>query len=145
MPRQYLCGACSSGHPENCSGWCGVPEPEIRLGPIQPHVWKELKELGCFVDPWPQQSKPTALYRIVNIKTFQSYFGISVDPARRWKTHRKRARQGQTSRLYNSMREHGIEFFAYSVVKVFPSHAQAQCAEWNLIEYGLAELNMGKR
>jgi hypothetical protein len=75
---------------------------------------------------------------------FTCYFGISVDPVRRWKTHRKRARQGHKSKLYSLMREHGAERFLFKVVCWFTSPELARQAELNVISYGLAGLNEGK-
>lgn len=51
MSNVLLCGACAAGRPEDCSGWCGV-EASTWVGPVQPHVWEELREIGCDVDPW---------------------------------------------------------------------------------------------
>jgi predicted GIY-YIG superfamily endonuclease len=88
--------------------------------------------------------KRCALYRIVNLRNAQTYFGTSVDPSRRWKTHRKRARQGHGAKLYESIRLHGASYHAFAVVKWFDSIEQARSAERFLIELGLAELNMGR-
>jgi hypothetical protein len=88
--------------------------------------------------------KPCALYRVISQDTYESYFGISVDPVRRWKTHRKRARQGHKSKLYSLMREHGADRFLFQVVRWFPSPELARQAELNVIDYGLAGLNEGK-
>jgi hypothetical protein len=88
--------------------------------------------------------KPCALYRIVLLDTCASYFGISVDPVRRWKTHRKRARQGHTSKLYELIRQYGAERFGFQVLCWFPTSELARVAELNVIGYGLADLNEGK-
>jgi hypothetical protein len=90
------------------------------------------------------RKKRCALYRIVHLDTCNTYFGTSVDPVRRWKTHRKRARQGQRAKLYDVMQRYGSERFAFAIVKWFDSVEQARSAERFLIELGLAELNMGR-
>lgn len=87
-------------------------------------------------------TKRCALYRIVHLDTCQAYFGTSVDPVRRWKTHRKRARQGQRARLYDTMRRCDYERFAFAIVKWFDSIEEARSAERFIISIGLAELNM---
>lgn len=47
---------------------------------------------GCNCD-LSTLAKRTALYRVQHVSSGRFYIGISVDPVRRWKTHRKRARQ----------------------------------------------------
>lgn len=88
--------------------------------------------------------KRCALYRLVNTATLETYIGISVDPRSRWKDHRKRARKGHGSKLYELIRRYGAERFSFSVVAWFESEAEARAAELKVIEWGLADLNMRK-
>lgn len=84
----------------------------------------------------------TALYRVQHVNSGRFYIGISVDPVRRWKTHRKRARQGHESRLYLELQQHGADAFAFKVLDWFDTWGQAREAERLILRLGLAELNM---
>lgn len=88
--------------------------------------------------------KTCALYRIIHRETMATYIGTSVDPVRRWKTHRKRARQGEGSKLYELIRQRGLDDFFFQVVSWFPSVEEARLAEALVISYGLADLNTRK-
>lgn len=96
----------------------------------------------CSVVRYHDEPKPTALYRVQHVNSGRFYIGVSVDPVRRWKTHRKRARQGHESRLYLELQQHGADAFAFKVLRWFETWEQAREAERLILELGLAELNM---
>lgn len=50
-----LCGACSAGRPDDCSGWCGIEVPPQQMGPWPESVWEDLRAIDCFVDPWAEE------------------------------------------------------------------------------------------
>ncbi len=81
------------------------------------------------------------MYQVTCNATGARYIGISVDPVRRWKTHRKRARQGQSAKLYHALRDHGESAFTFRITHWFDDHTQARKAEKQVLTWGLAELN----
>ena len=56
------------------------------------------------------------IYRIVNTKNNKSYIGYTIDPDRRWKSHKKAALRGKGYALHAAMREYGIESFIFTVL-----------------------------
>lgn len=107
------------------------------------------KELGCAghkdnlsLEFTPPIGGMTALYRVIHVTSGQFYVGISVDPVRRWKTHRKRARQGHESKFYLALQAYGADAFEFAVLDWFDTWQQAREAERLILKCGLAELNM---
>lgn len=96
----------------------------------------------CSVVRYDEPERQTALYRVVHSASGQFYVGISVDPVRRWKTHRKRARQGHESKFYLALQQHGADAFTFKVLDWFDTWQQAREAERLILKWGLAELNM---
>lgn len=58
------------------------------------------------------------IYKIINAKTTDIYVGSTVQSIKnRFKTHRSNAKVGKTSKLYDCMRTHGIEFFSVELLE----------------------------
>lgn len=58
-----------------------------------------------------------AIYKITNTINGKFYFGQTVDPKRRWCTHKYTANKGVCNyKLYSAMRKYGLENFAFEVV-----------------------------
>lgn len=56
------------------------------------------------------------IYKIVNSKNEKKYIGYTVDPNRRWKAHLYLAKSGKVNKLYDAMREHGIDNFSFEIL-----------------------------
>jgi len=58
-----------------------------------------------------------AIYKITNTISGKFYFGQTVDPKRRWYTHKYTANKGVCNyKIYSAMRKYGLENFTFEVV-----------------------------
>ena len=58
-----------------------------------------------------------AIYKITNTINGKFYFGQTVDPKRRWRTHKYLANKGiYKYKLYNAMQKYRLENFTFEVV-----------------------------
>lgn len=64
------------------------------------------------------KEKISAVYKIVNTVTGDSYIGSSRDVERRWATHKSpsRWRQRPNSPLYQDMQKYGVEKFRFQIL-----------------------------
>lgn len=58
------------------------------------------------------------IYKITNTVNGKIYIGqtVQTNPKMRWYSHQADARKGKKSHLYDSMRKHGVESFAWEVI-----------------------------
>jgi group I intron endonuclease len=77
------------------------------------------------------------IYKITNLVNGKVYIGqtTSNPPLTRWYGHKNEAKSGRKpSRLYNSMRCHGVESFKFEVLFFCDSKFQLDCAEKAIIK-----------
>lgn len=77
--------------------------------------------------------KPCFVYRVTRRETGDCYIGISVDPAERWKTHKRKAKQKPEVYFHRALAKHGVDAFDWEVIRKMPSRNEAQLAELCLI------------
>lgn len=66
------------------------------------------------------QSMKGYIYKITNTQTSDLYVGSTIQELKkRFKTHRSNARLGKTEKIYECMREHGIENFKIELIEEF--------------------------
>lgn len=73
------------------------------------------------------------VYKITCSINGKSYIGISVDPQRRLRQHRNKARNGSGYALHNAMRKHGVDTFAMTVLLEVSTEEEALQMEEKLI------------
>lgn len=77
-----------------------------------------------------------SIYLITNIINTKIYIGQSLHPIKRWQQHKLQAnQQGLSYHLYNSMNKYGIDNFSFKVIDFAFTQSQADCIEFNLIEF----------
>jgi len=60
------------------------------------------------------------IYKIINTKTDDIYIGSTIQQIKnRFKAHKSNAKIGKTGKLYDHMREHGIEIFSVELLEKF--------------------------
>lgn len=67
--------------------------------------------------------KTCGIYAITDTSTEKKYIGQSVDVATRWSDHIKRglgAEKGADTKLYQAMKEHGVENFKFELLEEVP-------------------------
>lgn len=70
------------------------------------------------------------VYQIVHVSTGREYVGVtSQAPEQRWAEHRSRAKARYNRHLYNSLRKHGADAFAFKVIATLPTFDEAKIAE----------------
>ena len=105
-----------------------TPEQAVDLEPAPPrfrdhhgharnHMWKERTKIkGKLVIDAPAGSY--RLYRMTNSKNNKEYIGITTnDLQARLRGHRRQAKKGTRSPLYNAMRHHGIKNFYIELLR----------------------------
>lgn len=94
------------------------------------------------------------IYKIENLITHQVYIGQSNSIEKRWSTHKSRAADPKfNTKLYNAMREYGVENFRFTVLrkcamKYLDAYEQFYINKFNSVENGYNEvkaINKGKR
>jgi group I intron endonuclease len=73
------------------------------------------------------------VYKITCSVNEKSYIGISVDPQRRLRQHRNKARIGSGYALHNAMRKHGVDTFTMEVLMEVSTEEDALQMEEKLI------------
>ena len=79
--------------------------------------------------------QPIAVYKITNLLDAKFYIGISVDPQKRWSTHKHRRVQVAKSKLYAAMSKHGVNNFAFTIIHWCTSRQEANELEHFLIDW----------
>lgn len=69
------------------------------------------------------------VYVISNDKNGSAYIGKTCTPRTRWNVHRRQARIGQKTPLYNAIRKHGVENFSFTEVEAYQTDEESMEAE----------------
>lgn len=83
------------------------------------------------------------IYKITNLINNKFYIGCTNNPERRWKEHQKGANSIQHKRLYEAIRNDGIENFKFEIVKECPIEDMFKVESELIDELGACIPNIG--
>lgn len=82
-----------------------------------------------------------ALYRVIHRESGKDYVGISVNPERRWRRHKRDARLGHGFAFHAALRKHGPESFDWRILS-YSSVKGCKILEKIAIHLGMGVYNL---
>jgi hypothetical protein len=89
------------------------------------------------------QNRPCWLYWVVNRESGKAYIGISIDIGQRFSNHKTILDKDYCpdSPLYRALKKYGVEGFAWTPIRLYPSIAEAKQVERDTIVAGFGYYN----
>lgn len=78
------------------------------------------------------------VYTITHIVSGKRYIGKTLDPIRRWRSHKRDVIKNRQSKLSRALRAHGITEFSFQVIGTFEFESDSYAFEKSQIEDALA-------
>lgn len=75
------------------------------------------------------------MYRVVNLNDGNDYIGVSIDPKRRWRDHKKDAKNGSELHFHRALRLYNPEAFEWKIIAIYRNEDIAREMETIAREY----------